>query len=250
MTWLDVDALRRDGFVHVPSLVPGALVDDALAAIREDLRTSYDVTRQVEYDHRSYCPDLRASPPIMALVGCEPVRALVGQGLDWSQIHTDPGQIAIRRAHNAAAAMEPEPHIDGVTTAYNGVVSDGLKSFTALVGVFLTSQPRTYAGNFTVWPGSHHLVEAHFRRRGEQALYEGVPEVPLGASAQLVCGRGDVVFAHYQLVHSVTVNTSDVDRIAVFFRLRRHDLEARRWELLTHLWRGWRAALERYTPPH
>jgi hypothetical protein len=53
--------LRRDGYVHFRRLCPEKLVSAACLAIDCDLSTNYDPSRQIEYDHRSYCPDLRGT---------------------------------------------------------------------------------------------------------------------------------------------------------------------------------------------
>ena len=108
------------------------------------------------------------------------------------------------------------------------------------MGVFLTTTPRTFAGNFTVWPGSHRLYERYFQERGRRATREGMPRVDPGTPLQLMSEAGDAVFCHYQLGHGAAVNTSDVERWAVYFRLWLRDIDSRRWQLLTHLWDGWR----------
>ena len=97
-----------------------------------------------------------------------------------------------------------------------------------------------FAGNFTVWPGSHHILEAHFRERGTEALRYGMPCIPLGQPVQLMTEPGDVVLCHYSLAHTAAVNLSSVDRYAVYFRLWLKDMEGRRWHLMTHIWDGWR----------
>jgi len=42
------------------------------------------------------------------------------------------------------------------------------------------------------------------------------------------------------LGHSAAVNTSDEDRIAIYFRVWLRDIEGKRWEYLTNMWSGWR----------
>ncbi len=61
----------------------------------------------------------------------------------------------------------------------NGVKEGTIGNFTALVGVFLSDLPEPFAGNFTVWPGSHRLYETYFREQGPQALLKGMPKVDL-----------------------------------------------------------------------
>jgi ectoine hydroxylase-related dioxygenase (phytanoyl-CoA dioxygenase family) len=111
---------------------------------------------------------------------------------------------------------------------------------SALAGVFLTPISRSFAGNFTVWPGSHYVYENYFRERGPRAMSEPMPAPEIGQPGQLMCGVGDVVFCHYQLGHSAAVNTSEIDRVAVYFRIWLRDLEERRWECLTNIWEGWK----------
>lgn len=114
------------------------------------------------------------------------------------------------------------------------MIEDELETFTALVGVFLSKVDCDFAGNFTVWPGSHLILEEYFRQRGPQAMYEGMPEVmheiALGTPEQIKCSPGDVVFC---LAHSATVNLSDNDRYAVYFRISLNNQKEKRWRRLT-----------------
>ncbi|MBI3517205.1 MAG: phytanoyl-CoA dioxygenase family protein [Proteobacteria bacterium] len=236
------EQLRQDGYVRFPSLTPRALVDAARAAIDDDLAHHFDPARQVEYDNQSFCPDLRRSAAITRLITDAPIRGIVDAALGWDRIDGyGHAQIAIRRAHNAERERPPEPHIDGIPTPYNGLPTDDptLSNFTALVGVYLSAQTRDFAGNFTVWPGSHHRIEQYFRERGPQTMREGMPAIPLGEPVQLQCAAGDVVLCHYQLAHTSAVNLSEDDRCAVYFRLWFNDIDKRRWALLTDIWSGW-----------
>jgi hypothetical protein len=233
-------SLVADGYAHLPGLVPAPLIAAARAAIDEDLRLWYDAAREPEYSSRSYCPRLLATPPLMDLLQCSPVRDLIDDALGVDAVFWDGGQVALRRAHNVAREQPPDPHLDGFASGENGVAPGRIWNHTATIGVFLTTTPRTFAGNLTVWPGSHHLYEQHFRARGPDALYDPPRQVALGEPRQLVCAAGDVVLLHYELAHTAAVNTSDVDRIAVYFRVVFRDIEERRWEYLANLWRGWR----------
>jgi hypothetical protein len=233
-------SLVEHGYAHLPRRVPAPLVAAARAAIDEDLRQRYDAAREREYSSRTYCPKLRGPRPIMDLLERSPVRALVDDALGLDAVEWDRGQIAIRWAHNTDREHPPDPHLDGFPTDANGLPAGRVSSHTATLGVFLTTTPRPFAGNLTVWPGTHRLYERHFRERGPRALVEGPPALALGEPLQLQCEAGDVVLLHYELAHTAAVNTSDVDRIAVYFRLALRDLAAQRWQSLADLWRGWR----------
>ena len=233
--------LRRDGYVHFHRLCPETAITSARCAIDHDLATNYDANRQVEYDHRSYCPDLRGTPPIMALLLDSGIMAKLDEVIGFDRLEYDGGQIALRKAGNASEPFPPQPHIDGLPTPFNGVSSKVLYSnFTALIGVYLTPVRTEFSGNFTVWPGSHHVLQAHFRKRGPEALRNGMPQISLGQPVQLMTEPGDMVMCHYGLAHAAAVNLSVVDRYAVYFRLWLKDIDDRRWHLMTHIWDGWR----------
>ena len=238
MSWRE--HLRTHGYAQFARLTPAPLVRAARAAITRSLATNYQPARQLEYDHRSYCPELRGTAPITALIECPPVRNLLDEAFGLANIEWDGGQIAIRRAHNHPAPTPPGPHIDGFASGANGLAAGQIYSFTALVGIFLTPVEQEYAGNFTVWPGSHHVYERYFRARGRRALAEPMPTPAIGRPVQLRCGVGDVVLAHYELAHAAAVNTGERERMAIYFRLWLRGLEQDRWHYLTNIWAGWK----------
>jgi ectoine hydroxylase-related dioxygenase (phytanoyl-CoA dioxygenase family) len=230
----------KDGYVRFPGLTPEPLVGAAKSAIACDLKANYDTSRQAEYDSRSYCPGISAKPEIMDLFLKSPIHEIVDEVLGIGNIVWGTGQIAIRKAHNCTDRIPPVAHIDGFAAPLNGVPPGQIYNHTALVGVFLTPVQSAFAGNFTVWPGSHLTYERYFRDRGPRAMNESMPQLELGQARQLMCDPGDVILAHYSLGHTAAVNTSDSDRIAVFFRIVLRSVEADRWRYLTHMWTGWR----------
>ena len=240
-------SFKTNGYYHFPQLLSPDLIRVARNRIEQELATNYDPARQVEYENQSYCPGLRKSAEIMGLFHSAPVRDVLESLVNRKQMECDSGQIAIRRAHNVAQIEPPYPHIDGIPTPDNGMQEAEITPFSMLIGVFLSDVVTDFAGNFTVWPGSHVLIESYFRERGQSAVREGMPSIPLGAPKQLLSKIGDVVVCHYQLAHAAAVNTSDNDRYAIFFRLRHRELDPdnkayarNRWEHLTDLWSGWK----------
>lgn len=212
----------QDGYAHFPQFLPTAILADARTCIARNLRDHYHADRQVEYDNQSFCPALLGTPSITNLVFNAAIRQKVEELLEPNAVTCDDGQIAIRQAHNSAFRHAPVPHIDGIPTPLNGMVGLEIKPFTLLLGVFLSDVRANFSGNFTVWPGSHRLMENYFRERGVRARDEGMPQIPFGMPQQLLCQSGDVVLCHYSLAHAAAVNTSDFDRLAVFFRLTHH----------------------------
>ena len=231
---------RNQGYALFEGLTPGPLVSTALEAIEHDLDTNYDPASQSDYDNRSYCPTLKGTPAIMDLLLKSPIHNILDETFGLDQIGWDGGQIAIRRAHNVPKPIPPVAHIDGFASGLNGLDEGKVYNHTILVGVFLTPVRKPFAGNFTVWPTSHYVYERYFRERGPGAMKEPGPTVELGEPLQLNCEVGDVVLAHYELGHSAAVNTSDQDRIAVYFRVWLRRVELDRWNYLTNIWDGWK----------
>src|SRR5271163_1421581 len=121
------------------------------------------------------------------------ITAKLDEVICFGKLGYDGGQVALRRAGNARRPFPPEPHIDGLPAPFNRVPAGTLVSnFTALVGIYLSSVRAQFAGNFTVWPGSHHVLERHFRAMGPDALRNGMPRIPLGEPVQLMTEPGDV----------------------------------------------------------
>lgn len=246
------ESFVRDGYFVFPALVPATVVGEARERIDEDLANNYDPRRKAEYDSRSFCPDLLGTPEILALLNNRAVRDKVGALVSLRKLAFDTqGQVAIRRAHNVEKPLPPTAHVDGFPAPYNGVEQGTVMPFTMLAGVFLSEVKTSFAGNFTVWPGSHLLVEKYFNERGPQALHESMPDLPslgIGAPLQLMASPGDVVLCHYALAHAAAVNISDDDRIACFFRLGHLELQNRNdpnypeyaWAHLARIWTGWK----------
>jgi len=223
-------------------MVSRKLVLLAHQVIRHDLEVNYDKSRQAEYDHQSYCPNVRGNPAITDLLTKSPIHRILDEAFGWENIKEyGGGQIAIRQAHNADKPCPPKWHIDGIPSPNNGLKGIRIQNFSALVGVFLTPVNSLYSGNFTVWPGSHYKIEKYFRERGSVAINEGFPKIDLKESPlQLKCQAGDIVLCSYHLGHAAAVNVSDNDRIAIFFRIWLKNNGERQWEMLTNIWAGWK----------
>src|SRR5262245_61531336 len=159
MNWQE--DFKIQGYVQFRGLTPAPLLTRALKAIESDLATNYDAARQAEYDNRSYCPAVQGAPEIMDLLIRNSVYELLDATLGDKNFRFGDGQIAIRRAHNSRESIPPTPHLDGFATPLNGVPADKIYNHTALVGVFLTRVPAEFAGNLTVWPGSHYACERY-----------------------------------------------------------------------------------------
>ncbi|MDP9381783.1 MAG: phytanoyl-CoA dioxygenase family protein [Chloroflexota bacterium] len=232
--------LYEDGYVHLPGVVPRERVDAALRAINASLGSQgIDPAKLTTFRAQTYTPELRTAPEITGLLNETPLWSLAESAIGPGEIKpVTGGQIALRFPV-MDTPPEPRPHIDGMYTPTNGVPKGTIANFTALVGVLLSDLPGTHAGNFTVWPGTHHLYERYFREQGPQALLEGMPPVDLPEPVQVTGRAGDAVLVHYQLAHGIAGNGSPHIRYAIFFRLHHVNHESLHWECMTDIWQEW-----------
>jgi hypothetical protein len=235
-----VRALYEDGYLHVPGLVPRALVDQALRAINASLGSE-----GIAKDHlptfraSTFTPELCAHEAITAAYAASPVAALAEAAIGAGKVRAPTrGQIALRFPTLGPAGL-PTPHIDGIAYPGNGVPPGTLQHFTALAGVFLSDAREPDRGNFTVWPGSHHQVAAHLRAHGPASVTSGLPPLPFAPARQLLVAAGDAVLAHYALAHAVAANTGPHVRYALFFRLEHVDHDVADLRPLGEPWRHW-----------
>ena len=234
-------SLVEDGYVILPGVVPREQVNAALKAINHSLGEEGIAKDQIwTLRAQSFCPELAAADAILDLYRATPLRALAETAIGAGQV-TVPGsgQIALRFPQQLAAPRDPYPHIDGMPGPLNGVTAGTLYHFTALGGVFLSEVDAPFQGNFTVWPGTHRALEAHFRAHGTDELLSGFPKIEMPAPRQLRARPGDVILAHHQLAHGAAPNVGPHVRYAVFFRLahRLHDPSST--ATMVDIWREW-----------
>lgn len=231
------------GYVKLPLVVPPEMVAQARRAINASLgQNGIDPAQLPKFQAQTYCPELTNDPVITDLYNATPIKALAESAIGVGKINpVGSGQIAIRFP-SMDSPREPGPHIahiDGMYTPTNGVKEGTIANFTALVGVFLSDLPNPYAGNFTVWDGTHTLYENYFREHGPQSLLEGMPKVEMPPPEQFLVKAGDAALVHYQLAHGVADNGSPNIRYAIFFRLKHVDHEQYQWECMTDIWKEW-----------
>lgn len=228
------------GYVQIPGVIPPVMVNAALQAINHSIGEGMDPAKMPTFRAQSYCPEITRTPVITDLFNKTPafplVESLIGEG-KISLIQG--GQIALRFPQFQDPPKPPVPHLDGMYTPTNGVPKGQILNFTALVGVYLSDVPQPYAGNFTVWPGTHHIYERYFRERGPESLLEGMPPVGIPEPQQITGRAGDVMIVHYMLGHTAAVNISPHIRYAIFFRLEHVEHARHKWESMTDIWLEW-----------
>ena len=234
----------RDGFLHVPGVVPPRLVTRARRAINHSLGAGIHPDERVRLDNQTFSPELTGDPRVLRLATTPAVwshvRALLG---DRRAVRPRFCQIALRfPLPEGAPRAIAGGHIDGYHTPTNGVPDDGVvRNFTLLLGVMLSDVTAPFGGNFTVWPGTHRRLARHFRAHGVNSLAGGgiPPGTRLPEPVPLTGRAGDIVLAHYQVVHAASPNLSGDIRYMCFFRLSVRGLENHRVESMLDIWRDW-----------
>jgi len=242
----DKRTLEENGYLLVPGLVAPDRARAALAAINASLgRNGLPPDALPRMEALTFCPELVNDAAILDLYRATPLVQLAEAALGAGRVREPrDAQIALRFPTPGADRVLPRPHIDGLPRALNGVAAGTLYHFTALAAVFLSDVGEPFAGNFTVWPGSHRALAAHFASNDPLGTLAGpgatfppvaLPEPP----RQLIARAGDALLAHYLLVHGVSPNLGPQIRYAVFFRLFHDEHDPAAISALGDLWRSW-----------
>jgi len=207
----------EQGYVVVPGLVPGSLIDAARREIEGRVA-------------REPPPAGHCGPHAYFLMEPLPGRLtelLFGSGaIRAAESLIEPGKFEAPDHVQVSLNIPPfphrlgGPHVDGIAPPDPGGRPG---TFTMLAGIFLTDQTGEDMGNLWVWPGSHRAAAAYLPEHGPEALIASAPYPPVElAEPRQVTGRaGDLLLAHYLLGHNMGGNTSGVTREVVYFRLRR-----------------------------
>jgi hypothetical protein len=235
-------SFATDGYIVMPGLVPRSNVDEALRAINHWLGEHVGSETHEPREDAAIHGLLRGTRAI------EAATSLVGAPLvTWGL-----PQIALRFPVRKTDGEEHGPtHIDGVPVPGTGlpVGEKRLFGFTVLAGIFLSDVVEPGQGNFTAWPGTHQQVADWLREHGaelddpDELLNTTLPQIAetQGPGVPVIARAGDVLLAHYLLLHAIGTNESPHIRYAVFFRLERDGHDAFGDRAYTDVWAEWDA---------
>jgi hypothetical protein len=239
----------RDGYVHLHRIVPTTLTRLARRVINARMGEGLSAkhAEMLRRNAWSLGEDelMHLRPEFSSLLfdsqAFEIASSVLGETMYLPHYYV---QVAIRFPQSS-----DEPHF--LPWHLDNIVSDGIKGFSAVVGVFLSDALEPNSGNFTVFPGGHRLLEQEFRSkshsskvlfRDEHGRIVTPPQMDI-PERQLLVHDGDIVVAHHQLPHRAAPNVSANIRYAVFFRFYHramsydHPVEcAARQIILQNLW--------------
>ncbi len=226
------------GFVIVPGVIPRVMVDAALRAINHSVGEGMDRDEMTRMRSQTYAREIVDTPVITDLFNATPMRDLATSAIGPITPVTG-GQVALRFPSMADPPGLPGAHLDGMHSPNNGVPAGQISNFTMLCGVLLSELQEPHSGNFTVYPGTHHMYEDYFRKHTPQSLLDGMPPIDLPEPVQVHAQPGDAVFVHYQVAHTAAQNVSPHTRYAIFFRLKHERHDSLGWEPMTDIWKTW-----------
>ncbi len=240
LTILQKRRFFEQGFLHIPGVVPRVMVDAALRAINHSLGEGLPSEDIAKTRSQTYCRELTGQPVIADLLNKTPAWSLAESALEEGKLKPcGGGQIAIRFPSFQDPPKPPHPHVDGMYTPNNGVKEGTISNFTMLAGVLLSDLTAPFSGNFTVWPGTHHLFQDYWREHGSESLLDGMPKVEMPAPLQIEGKAGDIVLVHWATAHSAAINISPHVRYAIFFRLKHENHDAHPLETMQDIWMDW-----------
>lgn len=208
---------RDNGYLQVRDIVPRALVDAALRIINMELGRVGGGMQRNQLGHPVLGGGVGASAAVVHLLTQTPLFTLAQRLLGRAKCSVPrEGQVALVFPRDGTPPPEhprSQWHIDGLETG-------SYSPFTMLIGVSLSDQMTEFAGNFTVFPGSHTILQArckaNMERKSDQhdlinsnPLAAALIDRPdVGPARQLLARAGDAVFAHQKLAHSAGMNFS------------------------------------------
>ncbi|MGF1449026.1 MAG: phytanoyl-CoA dioxygenase family protein [Opitutales bacterium] len=231
----------EQGFLRLPGVIPPERVEAARKLVNHHLGQGFDAEQRAIFAAQSYFPELREHPDIKGLMEETPAYGLAEQlTAPGELLPVWRGQMALRFPMLEPSTKVLGGHIDGTPSPTNGVPPGTIYSFTMLAGVALSDVRREDAGNFTVWPGSHLKLQEWFQTHDLMDLLDGAPRLDYGPPHQVQWEAGDLMLAHYQLLHGIAPNYSGDIRYAVFFRLHHVEHKGNEAACVRDIWREWK----------
>ncbi|MFB9831384.1 phytanoyl-CoA dioxygenase family protein [Actinoallomurus acaciae] len=226
-----VEEFAERGYVVVPQVVPGDVLDQA--AQRIDEVVAADPPAGDRRGSHFYFLQTRDEPALIAPLTGGPAFGLAEDLAGRGTLEV-PWQVQIALNIPPYSHRPGGPHIDAANAApIEGPVRG---TFTMLAGILMTDQLTENSGNLWVWPGTHLTHAEYFREHGPR-MFCSYPPIDLPEPEQITGRVGDLLLAHYLLGHNIGGNDeSERTRRALYFRLSNIDHASHRNEFLQDAW--------------
>jgi len=225
---LSIDQIKYfmdHGLLQVTQVVPPPLVNKALVLINKKLGEP-GALEYNEHGQAVFNNSLGGHEDILNLLYASPAytlaQRLMGRGKVNKPCHA---QIALRFPED----RDPPREVYGHSWHVDGMEKEAHSSFTLLFGITLSDCLEDWAGNFTVFPGSHKINLEDLRtaiRAGKlpsSIMHDN--KRSFAGALQVKARSGDIVMAHHKLAHKGGDNCSPHIRYQIYFRLCHVDHE-------------------------
>lgn len=237
-------SFMQNGYLQIRDVVPLPLVNAALRRINHDLGIPGRMVDGGVEGSAKLAGNVSNCEEVLNLFylsdACKYVEALIGRG----KVAQPKGAQVAMRFPELGEPREPlgtEWHTDGMRQGK-------LHPFSLLLGIALSDVREPLAGNFTVFPESHHTLQSlSTADNGKLEGYDdecyqaesvwGDGTLPdLGSPVQLLASRGDLVLAHPNLAHRGGLNFSPDIRYQLYFRMKHLDHAALQPQARTNMY--------------
>ena len=231
------------GYVKIPGVISNKMVDTARQAINYSIGTlSLKGLNLAKHHGGEVMSNLNSSPMIKDLYHKSPVVSLTESLLGEGNLKVPIGRTTpASRFPNVLDKAPPEPtgHIDNMGNGRNGKPKGTYnRGFTCFGIIYLADVPEPYSGNFTVWPGSHHVYEGYLKGEGIEILSKGQPHIDQPGPPDMITGQaGDLILAHFLVYHCASPNASANIRYATIARMSHVDCASNGNDCFTDIWR-------------
>jgi hypothetical protein len=238
LTGEQIDRFRTDGYLVLPGVLQPSEIRASLKLINHSIgHVGINASSMKQKAGHIFCRELTRDPVLIALANNGGIGALVQRLVGPQLLPVNDVQIALRFPISEDSRSPMIPHIDGTYDSENGMRPEQLFSFTTLAVAFLADVSELNSGNFTVYPGSHHLLQQYFRIHGSHRIFTGVPTgLDLGSPLQLTARQGDVVLAHYMLAHTVAPHRTHNIRYAAIYRFKHASHDRNKPNQASNIW--------------
>jgi hypothetical protein len=209
-----INEFAERGYIVVPQVVPGDLLDDASRRIDKVVAAGPPAAdKRGAHFHFLEAKD---EPALIAPLTGSPAFGLAEELAGHGSLEV-PWQVQVALNIPPYSHRPGRPHIDAANPEpADGPVRD---TFTMLAGILMTDQLTEDSGNLWVWPGTHLTHADYFREHGPR-MFCAYPPIDLPAPVQVTGHAGDLLLAHYLLGHNIGGNhASDQTRRALYFRI-------------------------------
>lgn len=228
----------RDGLVVRRGLLSPAQVDGARKLVEAALPPVMTDRQLRDYTQTTFVPELGSHPALLDLLRGTAVASLAADLLRPTGYEpVAKVQIQIRLPEAQPPALQPDKamHVDGVACPHLDAAE--LRTFTLLVGIFLTPVTGGDEGGLRVVRGGHLTMARWFQEDWYPGCPEQTPASITSEPGEVVVGEpGDILFMHHATPHAVGSNHTSTPRIMLYYRLKAIGHDTQRLVALRDPW--------------